>query len=476
VADKVDGMGKAEITAFADSQRGRFEALLKEFVETPSVSTDPAYKADCLRMADLACRTLAEFGFKPSLIETKGNPIIAAESVIDPKLPTVTIYNHMDVQPGGDKSEWKTEPFVFTQEGDTYYGRGTTDDKGPGLSALFGAHYALKHGARVNVRFLWELEEEIGSPNFAAGIRSAKASIKTDFVVVSDTIWVSRQRPASPAGLRGLQSFRLTLETGTGDRHSGVTGGAARNPIAEMCDLVAKMVDAKTGKVLIPGFYKNVKKPTKAELADFKASGFTVAKFLKDHGFKSIRTKDAVDLMTRIWAMPTFEVHGIAGGYQGAGVKTVVPPRAEAKLSCRIVPRMTPQEVLKLVTAFVKKHNKDVQIHAENGLDPYEGLTTGPLADLIRDAMGFAFGKKPVFVREGGSIGAIKTMEDVLGAPAVFLGLSLPEHGYHAPNENYDWAQARGGIVAFARLFAQAANLKKDVGVKALAAKTAKAR
>ena len=459
------------IQTFADSQRGRFEALLKEFVETPSVSTDPAFRDHCVTMADLACRTLAEFGFKSSLIQTKGNPIVIAESVIDPKLPTVTVYNHMDVQPGGDKSEWKTEPFVFTQEGDTYYGRGTTDDKGPGLSALLGAHYALKHGAKVNIRFLWELEEEIGSPNFAEGIKSAKAALKTDFVVVSDTIWVSRQRPASPAGLRGLQSFRMVLETGTGDRHSGVTGGAARNPITEMCDLIAKMVDGKTGHVLIPGFYKNVKKPTKAELADFKASGFTVAKFMKDHGFKSIRTKDALDLMTRIWAMPTFEVHGIAGGYQGPGVKTAVPPRAEAKVSCRIVPRMTPGEVMKLVTDFVKKHNKDVVLYPENGLDPYEGLTSGPLADLIRDAMGFAFGKKPVFVREGGSIGAIKTMEDVLGAPSVFLGLSLPEHGYHAPNENYDWSQARGGITAFTRLFTQAAAMSKDVGKVALAAK-----
>jgi acetylornithine deacetylase/succinyl-diaminopimelate desuccinylase-like protein len=465
---------KVELQATAAKQRQEFVSLLREFVEVPSVSMDPAHGADMARMAEMARATLERFGFEARLLPTKGQPLVFGRKIVDPAAPTVTIYNHMDVQPGGDRADWKTDPFKFTTEGDTWYARGTTDDKGPALTALFGAKLALERGARVNVNFLWELEEEIGSPSFAGGIKEHKAALATDFVVVSDTIWVSRERPASPAGLRGLQAMQLVLETGTTDQHSGVTGGAARNPVTELCDLVGKMVDGRSGAVKIPGFYADWRKPTGAELRDFKRSGFTVAKFMKDHMFKSIRTTDAVDVMTRIWAKPTLEVHGIAGGYQGPGVKTVVPPRAEAKISMRMVPRMRPAKVLKLVTAFVKKHNKDVKVIAESGLEPYEGTTTGPLADLIRRSMAFAFGKEPVFVREGGSIGAVKTMEDTLGAPVVFLGLSLPEHGYHAPNENYDWAQAQGGMVAFARLLEEAARLPRDAAREALRAKKAR--
>ncbi len=470
-APALPGFDLKSLHRHAEDKRGSFESLLRQWVEIPSVSMDPDKKPDVDLMADAAARTLREFGWDAKVLPTRGHPMVFGRRHVSDSCPTITIYNHLDVQPGGAKEEWKTEPFVFTQQGDTYYGRGTTDDKGPALSALFGASYALEHGAQVNVNFLWELEEEIGSPNFEAGIKAAASELKTDLVLVSDTIWISRKRPAAPAGLRGLQCFRITLETGLAERHSGLTGGAARNPLTELCDLIGKMVDGKTGEVKIPGFYKDWKKPTKQELADFAASGFTVKNFMEAHAFKSLRSKDALDVMTRIWAKPTFEVHGIAGGYQGPGVKTAVPPRGEAKLSMRLVPRMEPEKTLALVRAFVKKHLPDAVIHAENGLRPYEGTTTGPLADLVRSSMNFAFGRPPVFVREGGSIGAVKTMEDVLSAPVIFLGLSLPEHGYHAPNENYDWAQAKGGLAAFAKLFHDAASLPRGAAKAALAAK-----
>ncbi len=175
--------------------------------------------------------------------------------------------------------------------------------------------------------------------------------------------------------------------------------------------------------------------------------------FKRDHLFRSLRVNDALEVMKRIWMMPTFEVHGIAGGYQGPGVKTIIPPKATAIVSCRLVPKMSGAKVVKLVKDFVKKKNPDVKVSAEHALPPYEGKTTGPHADAIRGAMKFAFGKEPVFVREGGSIGAVLSMEHVLKAPVFFLGLSLPEHGYHAPNENFDWPQAEGGMAAFADYF-----------------------
>jgi acetylornithine deacetylase/succinyl-diaminopimelate desuccinylase-like protein len=457
---------KAALTAFAAENRARFESLLKDFVECPTVSVDPSKKPAIAAGAKLACDTIRAFGGVPEILETSGHPIVHGVFGNDPSRPTVTVYNHLDVQPASKETEpWETEPFVFTKKGDRYFGRGTTDDKGPALSALFGAKAAMDAGVPVNVRVLWEFEEEIGSPSFAKGIAAAKDKLATDSIIVSDTIWIARGKPAAPAGLRGLQGMLFTLETGTTDQHSGVTGGAARNPMAELMQVVSECFDAKTGKVKIPGFYKDVVPPTKAELQDFRKSGFTVAGFKKDHMFKSIRTNDALDVMKRIWAMPTFEIHGFVGGYTGPGVKTVIPPRAEVKVSCRLVPNQTGAKIAKLVTDFVRKKNKDVKVVLEGRLDPYQGVTTGPLADAVRTSVKFAFGRTPVFVREGGSIGAVLTMEQTLKAPVLFLGLSLPEHGYHAPNENYDWEQASGGMISFAKYFAEVGALGK-VGAK----------
>jgi acetylornithine deacetylase/succinyl-diaminopimelate desuccinylase-like protein len=457
---------KEALTAFAAQNRDRFESLLKDFVERPSVSVDPSKKPAIAECVQLACDTIKAFGGVPEVLETGGHPIVHGVFGNDATRPTVTVYNHLDVQPASKQTEpWDTEPFVFTKKGDRYFGRGTTDDKGPALSALFGAKAAMDAGVPVNVRVLWEFEEEIGSPSFAKGITAAKDRLATDSIIVSDTIWIARGKPAAPAGLRGLQGMLFTLETGTTDQHSGVTGGAARNPLAELMQVVSECFDAKTGKVKIPGFYKDVVPPTKAELEDFRKSGFTVAGFKKDHLFKSIRTNDSLDVMKRIWAMPTFEIHGVVGGYTGPGVKTVIPPRAEVKVSCRLVPNQTGAKIAKLVTDFVRKKNKDVKVELEGRLDPYQGVTTGPLADAVRRSVKFAFGKEPVFVREGGSIGAVLTMEQVLKAPILFLGLSLPEHGYHSPNENYDWEQASGGMISFAKYFAEVGAIGK-VGAK----------
>ena len=445
---------KKSLFAFAERERAGFESALREMVEIPTVSSEPERAADIRRAADRAASLIRECGGEAEVLETPGNPLVHGRFKGDSGAPSVTIYNHLDVQPASRETEpWTSDPFVFTKDGDRYLGRGTTDDKGPALTALWGIRAARDAGVRTNVQLLWELEEEIGSPSFDAGVREHAKKLKTDSVLVSDTIWVSRDRPACPAGLRGLQGFELVLETAETDQHSGVTGGAARNPIGELMKLVCEMYDASTGKVKIKGFYDDVVPPSKQELEDFRRSGFTVKKFKKDHGFKSIRTEDAVDVMKRIWAMPTMEIHGLVGGYSGPGIKTVVPPSARVKVSCRLVPNQNPKKIMKLIRDFVKERNADVKIESEAAMQPYKAPVTGPLADAVRDAMKFAFGREPVFVREGGSIGAVVSMEKVLGVPVMFLGLSLPEHGYHAPNENYDWRQASGGMVAFAKYF-----------------------
>ena len=445
---------------FARRERDNFERDLKTFVEIPTVSADPARKPDIERLANVAAEKIRAFGGEATVLRTAGNPLVHGKFGGRSGAPTVTVYNHLDVQPASRETEpWDTDPFILTKQGDRYFGRGTTDDKGPALTALYGMRAARAAGVEANINFLWEFEEEIGSEHFEEGIRAHAKALTTDSVVVSDTIWVSRAQPACPAGLRGLQGFELTLETGTTDQHSGVTGGAARNPIGELMKLVASMYDATTGKVKIPGFYDDVVAPTKKELSEFKSSGFTVKQFKKDHLFKSIRTDDALEVMKRIWAMPTMEIHGVTGGYTGPGIKTIIPPRASVKVSCRLVENQKPEKIKKQITSFVRKQNKDVKIVWEASMYPYKAPTTGPLADAVKRSMKFAFGREPVFVREGGSIGAVISMERILKCPVMFLGLSLPEHGYHAPNENFDWQQASGGMVAFGKYFEEVTKL-----------------
>jgi acetylornithine deacetylase/succinyl-diaminopimelate desuccinylase-like protein len=452
-------LDRKSLTAFANREREAFESKLKEIVEIPTVSAEPEHHGDILRCAQVAAQMVHELGGQATIMETDGNPLVHGR-FDGSHAKTVTVYNHLDVQPASRETEpWSTDPFSFTKQGDRYFGRGTTDDKGPALSALWGIRAAHDAGVPLNMNVLWEFEEEVGSANFDSAVKKHARALATDHVIVSDTIWVSRQRPACPAGLRGLLGFEMTLETGQTDQHSGVTGGAARNPIGELMNLVCEMYDAKTGRVKIKGFYDDVIPPTKQELRDFRESGFTVKQFKKDHLFRSIRTDDTMDVMKRIWAMPTMEIHGVVGGYTGPGIKTVIAPRATVKVSCRLVRDQDPNRILKLIKAFVKKHNPDVKISSEAAMYPYKAPTTGPLADAVRTAMKFAFGREPVFVREGGSIGAVVSMEKILKCPVLFLGLSLPEHGYHAPNENYDWQQASGGMAAFAKYFEVVASL-----------------
>jgi acetylornithine deacetylase/succinyl-diaminopimelate desuccinylase-like protein len=456
-------LDRDSLFSFAKAHRQEFETLLRRFVETPTVSCDPAHAEDIRKGVDLTVETIRRFGGKVEVYQaSKGNPTVHGVFDIDKKLPTVTVYNHIDVQPASKETEpWDTEPFVMTQKGDTYFGRGTTDDKGPALTALFGARAAREAGVPVNIRFLWEFEEEIGSPNFEKIISKAAKDLRTESVVVSDTVWVSRGRPASSAGLRGLLGFLLQLETGTVDTHSGETGGASRNPIAELMRLVCDLYDPKTGKIKIKGFYDDVIPPTKKELEDWVNSGFSAKAFKKAHHLKLMRSEDPLEIMKRIWGMPTMEIHGVVGGYQGPGVKSIVPPRAEVKASFRLVPLQDPAKIQKQLAKAVKELNPDVKIQFESAAPAFRTVIEGPLPEALKRAVKFAFGKEPVFVRDGGTIGAMTSIEKVLKCPILFLGLSLPEHGYHAPNENFDWQQASGGMVAFAKYFEEIANLPR---------------
>lgn len=457
-----------KLESYVRESRGRFEQLLGQFVEIPSISMDPERKGDMERVADLAVQVLKDAGANVAeKIPTAGHPAVIGGWVRNASWPTITVYNHLDVQPA-DGPEWHKPPFTFAVDGDRYNGRGATDDKGPALTAFFAAKYAVDNDIPVNIKFIWELEEEIGSPSFEGFVKANREKLVTDCVAVSDTIWIARGKPAIAYGLRGVQGFSITLETGSKDAHSGLTGGLARNPLSELAQLVADCYDARTGKIKIPGFYKDVVPATRAEIDSFTSSGFTTKGFQRAHELKKIRKLSAAQALKNLFAMPTFEVHGFVGGYTGPGIKTAIPPRAELKISMRLVPNQSCKKTAALVEKFIKSRNPDVKIVRENALEPYLGPFSGPYADAARAAVKAGFGKDPAFTREGGSIGAVVTMKHHLrttagksGVPIMFLGLSLPEHGYHAPNECFDWGQASGGMKMFVHYFDAIARLGK---------------
>jgi acetylornithine deacetylase/succinyl-diaminopimelate desuccinylase-like protein len=450
-----------------------FEERLAALCGIPSVSMESGRRAEVAACAKLGADLLREAGAQVDTIATDGFPIVMGRFFQDASFPTVTVYNHLDVQPA-DGEGWRTPPFKLTRDASAasggptrWFARGATDDKGPALTALYGARLAIENGVRANIQFLWELEEEIGSPHFAAGLAAAvagdpaagRAPFATDSVVVSDTIWIAAGQPSISYGLRGLMGFTVALETGAKDVHSGTTGGLARNPIGEIAALIADCYDARTGKVKIPGFYDDVRKLSAAERKAFARARFSRKRFAVAHELGSLRgIKDDVGGLIALTAAPTLEVHGIVGGYSGAGIKTIVPHRAEAKLSTRLVPDQKPAKVFKLIQRFIKSRLPDAEVTHEASLDPYLAPLDGGMNDAAAAAVRATFGKQPAFVREGGSIGAVLTMRKTLDAPVTFLGLSLPEHGYHAINENYDWGQASGGMELFCRYFSEIAS------------------
>lgn len=435
--------------------REEFADKLGALVNIPSVSMEPDRHADVCRCAELACTYLREAGAEAEVIATQGLPVVVGRVIQDPAFPTLTIYNHLDVQPA-DREGWRTNPFALEVKGDRFHGRGATDDKGPALTALFAARLALAASVKLNFQFLWECEEEIGSPSFATALaRLAKRppGVGTDSIMVSDTIWPSAKQPAIPVGLRGLLAFVVRLQTGDKAVHSGTTGGAARNPVGELCALITACYEAKTGKVLIPGFYDGIRTPSARERQDLARSGFARKDFQKAHGLRSLRFTDDARLREAIMTRPTFEVHGLTGGYTGPGVKTIVPHAAEAKLSCRLVPGQKPREIFQHIKRFIAGKCPDAEVVFDAALEPYLADSNGPFLQAARAATHETFGKEAALTREGGSIGAVVTMAKILRKEVVLLGLSLPEDGYHAINESFSWRQAEGGMAMFYRYF-----------------------
>jgi acetylornithine deacetylase/succinyl-diaminopimelate desuccinylase-like protein len=445
----------SQINDKIEKEKNAFLKDYKKIVDSPSVSSQAKHQKDVRETAEIAKSYLEAAGATVKILETAGHPVVWARLENDPKAPTVAIYNHIDVQPAEQgKDGWTMEPFNLTEKNGRFYSRGSTDDKGPAMTAFWAAKMAKSFGIKTNVEFIWELEEEIGSPNFHEAVTQIKKLSKAESIIVSDTIWLDSEQPAMTKSLRGLLSFLVKLKTAEKDVHSGLCGGSARNPITELCSIISKCVDAKTGEITIPGVETTWKKPSAELIKEFVDTGFSVTKFKSAHKLNKLRSEKVEDVVAAIWAKPTFEVHGIAGGYQGENVKTIVPNHAEAKLSMRMVPGQDPMKVFDFVQKYIRELNPDCIVEMIEGvLKPFEAPTGTEQNEKIQQSIEFGFGKRPVYAAEGGSIGAVVTMNEMLGIPVYFMGLSLPEDSYHGPDESFAWRQIEGGVKAFVKYF-----------------------
>ncbi|HEY1333979.1 MAG TPA: M20/M25/M40 family metallo-hydrolase [Myxococcaceae bacterium] len=441
-----------DAAAWAEGHRTFFEERLRTLVELPTVSADPARAPEAEACAEAALALIRHFGGTATLLRVGGKPYVHGRFG-DPGRPSVLVYNHLDVQPA-DEPEWKGEPFRMRIEGERYLGRGTTDDKGPALTCLLAIAHAVRRGSSASFQLLWELEEEVGSPHFAELMREHRPAFgDVRAVLVSDTLWVSAEQPSMDVGLRGFLGLLLKLRTADVDAHSGVVGGGAPNPLAGLARVLAACFDARTGRILVPGILDDVTPVSDAEMDLYVRSGFDVERFRSTYGFRRLLASDPRELLRRLWTQPTFELHGISGGYQGPGIKSIVPASAEAKVSLRLVPGQSPERIIESIRRFVAEVDPMVEVVPLGSAPAFVTSVDAPECRAMDRAAERVLGKGLALTRGGGSIPAVAIMAETLRAPVLLMGLSLPEHGYHAPNEFFDWTQARRGVELYSAWF-----------------------
>lgn len=424
---------------------------LFSFLRFASISTDSKHAGDVRACAEWLIEKLNHMGLVTELHETPQHPIIVARNKHVAGKKTCLIYGHYDVQPVDPVELWDSPPFEPEIRDGRIWGRGSTDNKGQMLAHVLGVEQSLDEDGElpVNLIFLFEGEEEIGSPNLVPFINKHKADLQCDVIAVSDTGMVSKGVPTLGYGLRGIACCEVTVRGPSGDLHSGVYGGAVANPATAVARLVASMHDSE-GNVAIEGFYDDVR-----PLEDWERSmwaevpGMSEQDILAVTGAPALYGEPGYSSAERLWARPTAEVNGIGSGYQGEGSKTVLPAEAMAKFSFRLVPDQDPKDIMKKVQAHLKKHApKGVTIEVEVGHDgkPFYADPHSDNGKAGQEALRQAFGKEPVLIREGGSIPIIQDMKEIFGVEALMLGLALPDCQIHAPNENYYVENFEAGI------------------------------
>ena len=429
---------------------------LLDLLRIPSISTLPEHKADVILAAEFVAASLRTAGVENvEVIPTQGHPLVYGDWLHAPGKPTVLCYGHYDVQPPDPLELWHTPPFEPSIRDGNIYARGACDDKGQmymhikAIETLQAVHGKLP----VNVKFLIEGEEEVGGESIADFVPKHTEKLKADVALVSDTELFADGVPTLCIGLRGLMYMELEAQGPARDLHSGMYGGAAPNAVYGLIELLAKAKDPH-GHIQIPGIYDDVTPPAPAEVESWRRLPFSEQEFLEHEvGSSQLTGEPEQSVLARIWARPTFEVHGIAGGFTGAGAKTVIPARAVAKLSIRLVPHQDPQKVLAAFTQWVKD-NTPAGIQTQlRVLSAGPAISVNPdhaAIDIAAKAFSDMLGRPTVFIRSGGSIPIVGEFGTHLGIPTVLMGFGLPDDGLHSPNEKYRISNYYTGIITIA--------------------------
>jgi acetylornithine deacetylase/succinyl-diaminopimelate desuccinylase-like protein len=416
-----------------------------------SISTDPAFQAQMQLCADWIRSKFTNMGLECQIHETPGHPIVLARSPRDPAKKTVLIYGHYDVQPVDPLKLWTHPPFEPYLENGIVYARGATDNKGQFLAHILGVQETVASGQPlpVNLIFLIEGEEEIGSPHLPAFLEKYRQELACDIVVISDTGMLAPGVPTFTYGLRGITALELTLKGPSKDLHSGIYGGAVANPLTELCRLIATLHDAE-GRVAVEGFYEDVRELQDWERQAWAQLPITDTQLLALTGSPSLVGESGYTATERTWARPTAELNGISGGYQGAGTKTVLPSQASAKLTFRLVPDQEPEILLNCVIRHLKKYCPDsvtMEINQGHSGRPYLVDPLSPYGLAAQRALSKAFGGASCcLIREGGSIPIVASFKELLGVDTLLLGLALPDCCAHSPDENFPLANFAAGI------------------------------
>ncbi|HUX10342.1 MAG TPA: dipeptidase, partial [Terriglobia bacterium] len=443
------------------ANQAQFLDGLKNLLRIPSISALPEHKPDIRRAAESIADELRQMGMRGTeVIDGKPgqNPLIYAEWMDAPGKPTLLLYGHYDVQPPDPLDEWKSPPFEPTVRGQDLFARGASDDKGQTYILLKAVECFLRSEGKlpINVKFLIEGEEEVGGEHIEEYVAVNRQRLKADAAVVCDTEMFAPGLPTLTTGLRGLVYTEVEARGASHDLHSGMYGGAAPNPLQALAEMIAGL-KGPDGKIRIPGFYQKVRKPSRKELEAWKRLPFKENAFLKKEvGSTALTGERNFSVLERLWARPTFEVHGIRGGFVGEGAKTVIPAAATAKISMRLVPDMNPKEVLRQFTSAVRRlapRGIKTTVRVISTAPASVVSTNSHYIAAAAEAMESVFKKKTVYMRSGGSIPIVGLFTQHLKVPSIMMGYGLPDDNLHAPNEKFHLPNFYGGIEAVIRYF-----------------------
>jgi len=453
-----------KVIDFINVNREKYLDELKALLAIPSISALPEHAGDVKRCADWCADEMRRIGLQNvRLIATPGNPVVYGDWLAAPGAPTILFYGHYDVQPVDPLNLWESPPFEATIRDGEIYARGSADDKGQVFMHFKAVEAHLKQNGRlpVNMKFILEGEEEVGSVNLDDFVRAHKGDLRADVVVISDSGMFARGVPSMCYGLRGLVYFQLDLRGSSTDLHSGSFGGAVANPAFVLAQIIAQMKD-RGGRVKIPGFYDDVRPLEEWERQAWSQLPFNEKQYKKNFGIPKLFGETGYTTLERTWARPTFEVNGLLSGFTGEGAKTVLPAVSMAKISMRLVPNQDPDKIASLFEAYVRKiapKTVELKITRMHGGKPWMTSFDNPFVQAAGRAIEKGFGRQPVFTREGGSIPVVSTFQEELGLPSVLFGVGLPDENAHAPNEKLDVSNFHNGIIASAYLYDEVAHI-----------------